>query len=107
MINQWIKSLNFGKSMRWGSNSESFIRPIRWLNVMLGEKQVDAELFGVKSHPSTYVHRISHFEAKPLGSLHDYFDVLKAGSVTLFPQERRSAILEAFKELENEHGIND
>ncbi|MFH0709638.1 MAG: glycine--tRNA ligase subunit beta [Pseudomonadota bacterium] len=105
MINQWIKSLNFGKSMRWGSNTESFIRPIRWLNVMLGEKQVDAELFGVKSAPETYVHRISHFEAKPLGSLHEYFDVLKNGSVTLFPQERRSTILEAFKNLENEHGI--
>lgn len=105
MINQWIKSLNFGKSMRWGSNTESFIRPIRWVNVMLGEKQVDTELFGVKSAPSTYVHRISHFEAKPLDSIHSYFDVLKSGSVTLFPDERRSTILEAFKNLEKEHGI--
>ncbi|MDP3587456.1 MAG: glycine--tRNA ligase subunit beta [Sulfuricurvum sp.] len=105
MINQWIKSLNFGKSMRWGSNTESFIRPIRWVNVMLGEKQVDAELFGVKSAPATYVHRISHFEAKPLASIHSYFDVLKSGSVTLFPQERRATILEAFKNLENEYGI--
>jgi len=105
MINQWIKTLNFGKSMRWGSNTESFIRPIRWVNVMLGEKQVDTELFGVKSAPSTYVHRISHFEAKPLVSLHDYFDTLKDGFVTLFPQERRSTILSAFKNLENEHGI--
>lgn len=105
MINQWIKSLNFGKSMRWGSNSESFIRPIRWLNVMLGEKQVEAELFGVQSAPITYVHRISHFEAKSLGSLHEYFDVLKNGAVTLFPEVRRSSILEAFKNLENEHGV--
>lgn len=105
MINQWIKSLNFGKSMRWGSNTESFIRPIRWVNVMLGEKQVEAELFGVKSAPATYVHRISHFEAKPLPSIHSYFDVLKSGSVTLFPEERRATILEAFKNLENQHGI--
>ena len=105
MINQWIKSLNFGKSMRWGSNSESFIRPIRWLNVMLGENQVEAELFGVSSHPSTYVHRISHFEAKPLSSLHEYFEVLKAGSVTLFPEVRRESILANFAELEKEHGI--
>lgn len=105
MINQWIKSLNFGKSMRWGSNTESFIRPIRWVNVILGEKQVDAELFGVKSHPSTYVHRISHFGPKPIASLHEYFDVLKSGSVTLFPEERRSTILGAFKNLEKEHGI--
>jgi len=105
MINQWIKSLSFGKSMRWGSNSESFIRPIRWVNVMLGEEQVKTELFGVQSHPSTYVHRISRFGAIPLASIHDYFDILKNGSVTLFPQERRENILKAFASLEEEHGI--
>ncbi len=106
MINQWIKSLNFGKSMRWGSNLESFIRPIRWVNVMLGEKQVEVELFGVVSHPSTYVHRISCFEATPVNSLHGYFDILKNGSVTLFPQERRVTILAAFSALEKEHGVS-
>jgi glycyl-tRNA synthetase beta chain len=105
MINQWIKSLNFGKSMRWGSNQESFIRPIRWLNVMLGEGQVDVDLFGVKSHPSTYVHRISCFDATPVDSLHDYFDILKNGSVTLFPQERRDIIIAAFSALEKKHGV--
>jgi glycyl-tRNA synthetase beta chain len=105
MINQWIKSLSFGKSMRWGSNTESFIRPIRWVNVMLGEQQVQTELFGVQSHPSTYVHRISHFGSVPVETLHDYFDILKNGSVTLFPQERRENILKAFVALEKEHGI--
>jgi glycyl-tRNA synthetase beta chain len=105
MINLWMKSLSFGKSMRWGSNQESFIRPVRWLNVMLGEAQVDVKLFGVKSHPSTYVHRISCFEASPVDSLHDYFDILKNGSVTLFPQERRETILAAFSALEKKHGV--
>ncbi|MDP3022024.1 MAG: glycine--tRNA ligase subunit beta [Sulfuricurvum sp.] len=105
MIEQWIKSLNFGKSMRWGSNTESFIRPIRWVNVMLGENQVDVELFGVASKAHTYVHRISHFEAKSVDSIHHYFDLLKEGSVTLFPQERREHILAAFAKLEKEQGI--
>ncbi|MDP1784672.1 MAG: glycine--tRNA ligase subunit beta [Sulfuricurvum sp.] len=106
MINQWIKSLNFGKSMRWGSSSESFIRPIRWVNVMLGENVVDVELFGVASKAATYVHRISHFEAKTVNSIHHYFDLLKEGSVTLFPQERRDHILASFAKLEKEQGIS-
>lgn len=105
MIDQWIKSLNFGKSMRWGSNAESFIRPIRWVNVMLGEKVVDIRLFGVASNAHTYVHRISHFEAKTVNSIHHYFDLLKEGSVTLFPQERREHILASFAKLEKEQGI--
>lgn len=106
MIETWIKSLSFGKSMRWGSNTESFIRPIRWLNVMLGEEQVEAELFGVRSAPFTHVHRISHFEPKPVASIQSYFDILKSGSVLLFPEERRKRILDQFAQLEKMHGIS-
>ncbi|NQY93971.1 MAG: glycine--tRNA ligase subunit beta, partial [Campylobacteraceae bacterium] len=40
MINKFIKSLNFGKSMRWGSRSDSFIRPIRSLSIVLGNTLV-------------------------------------------------------------------
>ncbi len=105
MIDQWIKSLSFGKSMRWGSNHESFIRPIRWLNVTLGEELVDMELFGVRSASETYVHRISHFEAKKVNSIHHYFDLLKEGSVDLYPQSRRESILANFAALESRHGV--
>lgn len=105
MINQWIKSLNFGKSMRWGSSHESFIRPIRWVNVMMENDVVDIELFDVRSSAHTYVHRISHFEAKPVNSIHHYFDLLKEGSVSLYPEVRRKTILDAFAALEEKHGI--
>ncbi len=105
MIDTWIKSLNFGKSMRWGSSHESFIRPIRWVNVTLGEALVDMELFGVRSASETYVHRISHFEAKKVNSIHHYFDMLKEGSVDLYPESRRESILANFAKLEKEHSI--
>lgn len=105
MIGQWIKSLNFGKSMRWGSSQESFIRPIRWVNVMLENDVVDVELFGVRSSAHTQVHRISHFEAKKVDSIHHYFELLKEGAVTLYPQERRESILKAFAKLEHDNGI--
>jgi len=105
MINQWIKSLNFGKSMRWGSLSESFIRPIRWANVMLENEVVDIELFGVRSSAHTQVHRISHFEAKKVDSIHHYFDLLKEGSVILYPEQRRERILSMFSALEKEYAV--
>ncbi|MBD3799757.1 MAG: glycine--tRNA ligase subunit beta, partial [Epsilonproteobacteria bacterium] len=105
MIETWIKSLNFGKSMRWGSNQESFIRPIRWLNVILGDDLVDMELFGVRSSCETYIHRISHFGAKKVNSIRHYFELLKEGSVNLYPDSRRESILNAFASLEKEHGI--
>ncbi|MCW8839101.1 MAG: glycine--tRNA ligase subunit beta [Thiovulaceae bacterium] len=106
IINKWVMSLDFGKSMRWSSNSESFIRPIRWLNVMLGDELVDAELFGVKSDKHTFVHRISNFEAVKVNGAKEYFNSLKEGGVTLYQDERRRNILNAFEKLEKENAVN-
>ena len=101
IINQWIKSLEFGKAMRWGSLSESFIRPIRWINVMLGSSLVDVELFGVKSEKHTFVHRIANFDSIELSGIENYFEELTKGGVTLLAQDREKKILEDFKQIES------
>ncbi len=105
IITSWIKSLDFGKSMRWGSSSESFIRPIRWVNVLLGDELVDVELFGVKSAKETFVHRVSNFKAVKIDGAKEYFDVLKSGGVNLFQDKRREDILKMFVSLEKDNGI--
>jgi len=105
IINEWIKSLSFGKSMRWGSNSESFIRPIRWINVMFGDELVDVELFGVKSAKKTFVHRISNFDAIEVVGAKEYFEVLKDGGITLFADDRKKKILSDFTSLEEKNGV--
>ena len=105
IIDTWIKSLDFGKSMRWGSLHESFIRPIRWVNVLFGDELVDVELFGVRSSKETFVHRISNFNAVSISGAKEYFNVLKDGGVTLFPDQRREDILNNFASLEKDNGI--
>lgn len=105
IVNEWIRSLDFGKSMRWGSLEDSFIRPIRWVNVLLGDELVSMELFGVASKKQTFVHRISNFEALNINGAKEYFDVLKKGGVTLFPQQRREDILSGFAKLEKDNGV--
>ncbi|WP_455756172.1 glycine--tRNA ligase subunit beta [Sulfurimonas sp.] len=105
MLGMWIKSLDFGKSMRWGSLDENFIRPIRWVNVMFGDELVDIELFGVKSAKSTFVHRISNFDAVPVSGAKEYFKILKEGGVTLFAEDRTLKILNDFKALEVKNGV--
>ncbi|OIP56753.1 MAG: glycine--tRNA ligase subunit beta [Helicobacteraceae bacterium CG2_30_36_10] len=105
MIGMWIKSLDFGKSMRWGSLEESFIRPIRWVNVLLGDELVDVELFGVKSEKHTFVHRISNFDAVKIGGAKEYFETLKKGGVTLYQEQRREKILADFATLETNNGV--
>ncbi|WP_345971761.1 glycine--tRNA ligase subunit beta [Sulfurimonas diazotrophicus] len=105
MISQWLRSLSFGKSMRWGALEESFIRPIRWINVMMEGESVDMTLFNVKSAPVTYVHRMHSFEPQMVADEKQYFELLESGAVTLFADDRRKTILDAFEALEKEHGI--
>lgn len=105
IIEAWIRSLDFGKSMRWGSLSDSFIRPIRWVNVLLGDELVDVELFSVRSKKETFVHRISNFNSVKISGAKDYFDSLKNGGVTLFADLRRENILKSFDLLERENSI--
>ncbi|MCX6076863.1 MAG: glycine--tRNA ligase subunit beta [Campylobacterales bacterium] len=106
IINMWIKSLDFGKSMRWGNLQESFIRPIRWVNVLFDDELVAMELFGKKSSKETFVHRISNFDAVKINGAKEYFELLREGGVTLFPQERMVKILNDFKALEVKHGVS-
>ncbi len=105
MIGKWIDTMAFGKMMRWGSRSDEFIRPVRWLQVRLGDESVPVELFGVQSGTQTFVHRMVDFDPVEVGSIEDYDEILKDGAVTLYPLEREAKILAQFDALEASEGI--
>jgi glycyl-tRNA synthetase beta chain len=105
MLSKWLGSMAFGKMMRWGSRTDEFIRPVRWLQVRLDNDSVDVELFGVKSDTKTFVHRMVNFDAVEVANVADYERILSEGKVSLFPKERESKILAEFDELEAEHNI--
>lgn len=105
IVEEWIKALDFGKSMRWGELSESFIRPIRWLNVLLGDMLVPMTLFGVASAKETYLHRIANFNAVALSGAKEYFELLKDGGVILFAELRAQKIKADFLAIEKEHNL--
>jgi len=105
MIGKWIASMAFGKMMRWGSRSDEFIRPVRWLQVRMGEALVPVELFGVHSDTKTYLHRMVNYDAVEVPTIDAYENVLAEGAVMLEPQKREAVILEQFDALESEHNI--
>jgi len=105
MISKWISSMSFGKMMRWGDRGDEFIRPIRWLQVRLGDDSVDMELFGVSSEKSTRVHRMIENDNIEISNIDEYEHNLASGSVILRPKDREAKILKEFEELESKHGI--
>ena len=105
MLEKWIASMAFGKMMRWGSRSDEFIRPIRWLQVRLGEASVPVTLYGVASDTKTYVHRMVSYDAVEVPTVDVYENILAEGAVMLQPCEREAKILAEFDALEAEHNI--
>ncbi|PHQ56051.1 MAG: glycine--tRNA ligase subunit beta [Sulfurimonas sp.] len=106
IIEKWMKSLEFGKTMRWGRSSDKFIRPIRWVNVMMADELVPLTLFGVNAAKTTYLHRIAKFGALDISGAKEYFEVLKEGGVTLFPEVRAEKIRTDFSQIEKESGLS-
>jgi len=105
MLEKWLASMSFGKMMRWGGRSDEFIRPIRWLQVRLGEQSVPVELFGIDSDTKTNIHRMVDYSAVEVPDINTYEDILDDGAVMLRPSKREAKILAEFDILESENGI--
>jgi len=105
MLGKWIASMSFGKMMRWGARTDEFIRPLRWLQVRLGDTSVPVELFGVRSDTKTYVHRMLTYDAVEVPNINAYEGILAEGAVMLQPRDREAKILAEFDVLETTHNI--
>ena len=105
MVNEFINSLEFGKTMRWGSLSKNFIRPIRGLCIMLGDQIVEAELFGINSSANSFAHRMVSYDRFDFDFAGDYFCKLDKHGVILYQDERRKIILEQMSKLEKENNF--
>lgn len=52
-----LESLSFPKNMRWADYDFRFVRPIRWLVALFGEKVIPVEITGIKSGRYSMGHR--------------------------------------------------
>jgi len=105
MTKTWMGSMRFGKMMRWGERSEEFIRPVRWVLALFGDKVPEIELFGVKSANTTRVHRQVSFDPIVIESPKAYFKALENGGVELFADRRHETILKGFERIESGQGV--
>lgn len=105
MLELFLSRLNFGRSMRWGSLEKSFIRPIRWLVALLGDKTIPLEIYGVKSDDFTYAHRAFSYEKQKISNSEHYLDFLQKRGVLASAKKREEKILEDFKTIEKEENI--
>ena len=80
------------KRMRWGSGTETFVRPVQWLTCLLGEAVVPLQRFGLTAGNTTYGHRFHAPEAITLRAPADYAVALKAAKVWADVESRKAEI---------------
>jgi len=90
----FILGLSFPKSMRWGSLSQTFARPIHWVLARLGGKVVPFAVADVTSGGVTYGHRFLAPQAVEVGDVVAYVAALRLAYVIVDPQERGARLKE-------------
>ena len=79
------------RSQRWGSEHETFVRPIRWICALLGGEVVPVSYADVTSGNVTYGHRVLGPGAHEVAEPSAYESVLESAFV--LSQDRREAVI--------------
>ena len=57
VVSKALTRLPIPKRMRWGDSSLEFVRPVKWLVMMLNDTLIEAEIFGLSAGRQTRGHR--------------------------------------------------
>src|SRR5690349_1483213 len=80
------------KRMRWGSGTETFVRPVQWLVALLGTRVVPISRFGLKSGSVTRGHRFHAPRPIALKDPADYEKKLLAAKVVADFGQRQAQV---------------
>ena len=100
-----IESISWPKAQRWGSRSEVFSRPVRWLCALLGSTVVPVEFAGLTATNETYGHRFLAPGPHVVASADNLIDVLRGAYVVPSEAEREQTIREQVAALEAQTGL--
>ena len=110
LLQDILTSLNFPKTMRWADYDFRFVRPIRWMVALFGDKVVPVEITGVKSGNITRGHRFLRPEGVEdntrveVANAASYEEVLMNHFVMVGQDARRELIRQQVIDLAVEEG---
>lgn len=93
LLPEICRTISFPKSMRWGSETISFARPIHWILAIYGGAVIPFNFGSIKSGRVTYGHRFTAPDPVEVTDFADYKDKLSRSGVIVDPEERKSMII--------------
>lgn len=104
ILRKIVLSLRFPKSMRWGSGSMTFARPIHWIAALLGAETVTFEIDGIKSSSITRGHRFLSPASFQVRDIPAYAGLLETNFVILDQDKRKKMIRDGITGMAAESG---
>ena len=104
-IRQIVADFPWPKSMRWGSGSLRWVRPLQGIVAILGDEIVPIEVDGIRSSATTVGHRFHHPGPITIGGADDYIEKLRACHVIVDQDERERLIREGAQAAAKESGL--
>ncbi|MBT8334553.1 MAG: glycine--tRNA ligase subunit beta [Deltaproteobacteria bacterium] len=97
ILQEIVLELSFPKSMRWGSNQATFVRPIQWILALFGQNSIVFEHEGIVAGSTTRGHRFMAPEEIEVSTGSSYEKLLEKGSVIPDFERRKQMVLSEIK----------
>ena len=99
-----ITGTSWPKSCRWGTTSEYFSRPVRWLVALLDERVIPVRFAGLTAGNLTRGHRFQAPGPHEVATAADLLGVVEAAHVVSSEQAREAVIREGVAQAEQRTG---
>ncbi len=110
LFKQTMAELPIAKRMRWANRSDSFVRPVVSLVMLMNESIIDFELFGIKSSNQTIGHRFHGEKHIKIDNAMSYEQNLADSFVIADIEKRKDIIIEQtallIADIESKTGAN-
>ncbi|MFN2353879.1 MAG: glycine--tRNA ligase subunit beta [Desulfopila sp.] len=107
ILKKLVVAISFPKTMRWGSNSLSFARPIQWLLALNGSTIVDVELEGIQASNTSGGHRFLNNYPVKINDAADYEEQLAQVNVMVDPKKRKNSVLQSIEKAVADSAFGD
>ena len=87
-----ISNIEDKKEMRWGDSNTSFIRPIRWLLLLLGDENIHLKIMGIETQEYTFGNKSLSNKKIKINDVDDYFSKIKNEEVEINQNKRKEII---------------
>lgn len=103
-MEDYIRKINFPKTMRWGGKNLRFARPIRWIVSLLDDQVIEFDLEGIRVSNVTKGHRFLGSGDIVIDHIDNYPELLRKNYVIVNQEERKDIIKYGSEKLVREKG---